>query len=475
MRLKREPGDFRVFEVLDESGDLLGPGPFRLYRVTKRGLTTREAVAVLAREAGVPRDKVAFAGLKDKDGLTGQFMTVEGGQPVNYRDGALTIRPVGPARRAIASRDNTGNSFEIVVRDLTGDDMRRIRVNLEQVRRCGLPAYFDDQRFGCLRHGQGFVVRRILQGDLEGALRALLTSPSRYGIAAIERYKQQLAQAWGDWDALSRIARGRRGAAAFAWLREHEGDFAGALVRGISSAERTMHLFAWQSHLWNRALSLWLRSLVPPDQLAWLPGDDGALLVYRELDPALVAELREATLPLFGAGMPEDPRARRLYEAVFRAEGVRPADFLALDLPGFRPKSEPRPVLLFPRYLRAAPAEPDEHYRRRRKMRLRFTLPRGQYATLVAKRLVMPTADQEDGDGPRLRLHVSRHVLVWPDAEGRQPAAPAVAPATRGERRKEPQHDKEQHRERPKGFPRHPRGQRGVRHRGPRGGPRGRR
>ncbi len=472
MRLKREPGDFRVFEVLDESGDLLGPGPYTLYRVTKRGLTTQEAVVVLAREAGVSRDRVAVAGLKDKDGLTGQFMTVEGGQPVNYRDGGLTIRPVGSARRAIESRDNTGNSFEIVVRDLTGDDMRRIRVNLEQVRRCGVPAYFDDQRFGCLRHGQGFVVRRILQGDLDGALRALLTAPSPYGMAPVERYKARLAAEWGDWDALARISRGRRGAAAFAWLQEHEGDFAGALVRGISSSERTMHLFAWQSHLWNRALALWWHSLVPPDELAWLPGDDGAILVHRELDPALVAELKETTLPLFGTGMPEDARARRLYEAVFRAEGVRPADFLALDLPGFRPRSEPRPVLLFPQFLRAAPAEPDEHYPRRRKMRLRFTLPRGQYATLVAKRLVMPTADQTEEEGRRLRLHVARHVLVWPDREGRQPAAPAqrLAPGERQEHK-----DKERRRERPQGLPGHRGGQRGVRHRGPRGGPRGRR
>ncbi|MBL7008905.1 MAG: tRNA pseudouridine(13) synthase TruD [Planctomycetes bacterium] len=416
MRLKRIQDDFRVFEVLDEES-LLGPGPFTLYRVTKRGLTTHEAVDQLAKEANVSRDQVAVAGLKDKDGITGQFMTVEGGKPVQYKDRQLTLRGIGSARRAIESADNRGNSFEIVVRDMEAADMARVRRNIAAVRSCGLPAYFDDQRFGCLRHGQGFIVRQLLRGDHESAVRALLCAPSKYGNEAIEKFKAGISRRWGDWDELASYCRGRRGASLFEHLREEPKDFLGALVRGVATRERTIHLFAYQSHLWNHAAALWVRAVVPEESIGWLPGDDGALPVFRELPPELLRELHEARLPLFGEGADLSPDAERYYQAVFRSEGVDSDAFRALDISGFRPQGEDRPLLMMPEYLRAAPAERDELHAKRSKMRLRFTLPRGHYATLVAKRLAMPTS----ADDPPPRLYVSRHRLDFPDKDGRMP------------------------------------------------------
>jgi len=416
VRLKRIQDDFRVFEVLDEEA-LLGPGPYTLYRVTKRGLTTHEAVDVLAKEAKVTRNEVAVAGLKDKDGITGQFMTVEGGKPVQYKDRQLTLRGIGPARRPIESGDNRGNSFEIVVRDMEAADMARIRRNIASVRGAGLPAYFDDQRFGCLRHGQGFIVRQLLRGDAEGAVRAPLCAPSKYGTEAIEKFKAGINRRWGDWEELCGYCRGRRGASLFEHLRDHPEDFTGALVRGVATRERTIHLFAYQSHLWNRAAALWVRSLAPAENIGWLPGDDGALPVFRELSPEQLRELKQARLPLFGHGAELSAEAERHYQAVFRAEGIDPAAFRDLDISGFRPQGEDRPLLMIPEFLRAAPAERDDLYPRRSKMRLRFTLPRGQYATLVAKRLAMPTSESD----PAPRLYVSRHRLDFPDKDGRMP------------------------------------------------------
>ncbi len=414
MRLKRIQNDFRVFEVLDE--DLLGPGPCTLYRVTKRGLTTLEAAAVLAGLAGVPKEAVSFAGLKDKDGVTGQFMSVEGGRRVNHDEGRLTIRPVGPAQRPLTSADNQANSFEVVVRDLRAEDMKRLRIHLAAVRRLGLPAYFDDQRFGCLRHGQGFIVRHLLRGDPEAALKALLTAPSRFGPEAVEQYKERIARAWGDWGRLAEQSRGRRGHSVFLWLQEHPGDFEGALVRGISTAERTIHLFAYQSHLWNRAASLLLRERVPAERLGWLPGDDGALPVPYELTEEELAELRERRLPLLGPGVVLGDEDLRYYQAVFQAEGFPMERFLELDLSGFRPQGELRDLWMFPSFLRAAPAQPDEIYKRRHKMRVRFTLPRGRYATLVLKRLLMPTA----AGGSPLHVWVSRHRMDYPGPDGKR-------------------------------------------------------
>jgi len=412
MRLKRIQNDFRVFEVLDET--FFGSGPFTIYRITKRGLTTHEVVTRLAQEAGVDREKVCYAGLKDKDGITGQFMSVEKGRQVNFKDAQLTIRPIGKADRAVTSADSQGNSFEIVVRDLSGDDMRRIRHNLAQVKDFGVPAYFDDQRFGCIRHGQGFIVRHLLKGDTESAAKALVAAPSRYGSEMVEKYKEGIVRRWGKWDELASYTKGRRGQSMFAYLKDHPDDFAEAMRVGVATAERTIHLFAYQSHLWNRAAALWVKEVAKDENVGWLPCDAGPLPVFRTLTVEQKHELKNASLPLLGPGVELDERAQRLYQSVFRAEGVKMEDFLTLDLPGFRPHAEDRKLLQFAEFLRAAPAERDDIYKQCQKMRLRFTLPRGQYATMVAKRLFMTTEPNDK----RICLWVSRHPLVWPDAEG---------------------------------------------------------
>lgn len=65
MKLKLRVGDFRVRELLAE--DVVGErGGHRVYRVTKRKLTSPEAAEVLAKEAGVEIGDVSMAGLKDR-------------------------------------------------------------------------------------------------------------------------------------------------------------------------------------------------------------------------------------------------------------------------------------------------------------------------------------------------------------------------------------------------------------------------
>ncbi len=413
MRILRVPTDYRVVEQFG-TGLLKKSGDYRVYNITKRGMTTGEVLQAMASAAGVDPKEVRFTGQKAREGVAGQVASILGGEEIRLNEHELAIRQIGRLDRHLETDDVTSNAFEVVVRDMTGDDMRRLRHNLAQVKKDGLPAYYDDQRFGCLRHGQGFIVRDILKGHLDTAIRSMIAAPSPYGPDHVEKYKYGIRKRWGDWGELAKYSKGRRGQSLFAYLADNPGDFEGAMRVGFSTSERTIHLFAYQSHLWNRALSLWMRRLVVGEDLGWLPCDEGSLPVFRKLGVEAKAELRNAVLPLPGEGAQLDEHAQRLYQAVFEAEGIRYEKFLNLDLPGFRPVSEDRPVLVFPDYLRAAPAEEDEIYPRGRKMRVRFTVNRGQYSTLVLKRLLMPT----NLDAKRLCLWVSRHPLVWPDDNG---------------------------------------------------------
>ena len=413
MRILRVPNDYRVVEQFG-TGLLKKSGDYRVYNITKRGFTTGEVSQQMAAAAGVDPKVINFTGQKAREGVAGQVASVLGGDEIRLNDPELMIRAIGRLDRPLETADVTSNAFEIVVRDMSGDDMRRLRHNMAQVREFGIPAYYDDQRFGCLRHGQGFIVRDLLKGHTETAIRSMIAAPSPYGPEHVEKYKYGLRKRWGNWNDLAEYSRGRRGQSLFAYLAEHPGDFEGAMRMGFATSERTIHLFAYQSHLWNRALSLWIRKIAEGEDLAWLPCDEGSLPVFRRLSPEVKMELARAVLPLPGEGAELDENATRLYQAVFEAEGISYEKFLALDVPGFRPISELRPVLYNPEYLRAAPAEEDELYPRGRKMRVRFTIGRGHYSTLVLKRLLMPT-NLEAG---RLCLWVSRHPLVWPADDG---------------------------------------------------------
>ncbi|HVQ23822.1 MAG TPA: tRNA pseudouridine(13) synthase TruD, partial [Planctomycetota bacterium] len=103
MKLKQRVGDFRVRELLRR--DYLAPeGEHRVYRVTKRKLDSEEAARALASEAGVEHGEVRIAGLKDRQGLTIQYMSLARGREVHLQTSELRVEPVGFAHTPLESQ-----------------------------------------------------------------------------------------------------------------------------------------------------------------------------------------------------------------------------------------------------------------------------------------------------------------------------------------------------------------------------------
>jgi tRNA pseudouridine13 synthase len=149
---------------------------------------------------------------------------------------------------------------------------------------------------------------------------------------------------------------------------------------------RLIHLYAWQSHLWNRALVAWMRGLLPVEERVVLECEEGPLIAFAGAPPPAV--LQRSTLPLPGERLEgvTDPDALRLFEEVLADEDLEPSR-MAVDVPGFRLKSEERALLVRPAHLRVRPPEPDNLNPGALAVRVRFELPRGGYATLIVKRL----------------------------------------------------------------------------------------
>src|SRR5262245_41057543 len=145
MRLKALPEDFVVTEVLDF--ERAPDGPYYVHRLRKEKLDTLEALSILTREAGITREDVAFAGLKDRQAETEQWISIKNKRvDIDRRD--LQVRFFARSNAPITSKLSSGNQFRIVARDLTLLDVAMVRRNLPALLKAGMPNYFDDQRFG---------------------------------------------------------------------------------------------------------------------------------------------------------------------------------------------------------------------------------------------------------------------------------------------------------------------------------------
>jgi tRNA pseudouridine13 synthase len=288
----------------------------------------------------------------------------------------------------------TGNAFDIMVRDLNPEDIRCYRRSKDVVRVQGVPNYFDDQRFGALRHGQGFVVKEMIAGELESALKRILLYPSPFDPPREAAFKGRLRRAWGDFEECVKLCRGGKHISVFEHLAKRPTDFAGAF-RFVSQRIRLIHLYSYQSYLWNLCVSEYLRVKLPLEHQIFLPTDMGALVAYARLDPPLDTELLTRTFPLLAPDTKVDDRAMaRAVDAVLEREGLTLARLAVPGVEGFAFKTEERPLVVTPRHWRAIRSEPDDVNPGAEKLRLRFELPRGSYATLVVKRLFASTLDK---------------------------------------------------------------------------------
>ena len=429
MKLKQSPGDFRVIEALEFKQD--PRGQHHVHLVTKEKLSTPDALDRIAREAGVPRQSIAYAGLKDRQAITRQYVSIEGGR-VSIREAGLKVRCVGRTTEKITSKLSTGNFFRIVVRDLDGEDLARLRRNRRGVETVGLPNYFDDQRFGSLAHGQGFPVRTLALGDAGRALYEWIAKPARPRPDGSERsgdakLRRILDRNWGDWEVCRGIARGPMYQAVFRHLQQRPGDLVGAIDL-LPQKLKLISLFSYQSYLWNLGVRRFLEQCVRPRERVYVRSLCGRLICWRYLNEQLGRHFAELELPLIDhqSKIEESGFASAMAD-VLEAEGLAQKQLMILDVRNLRFREEPRPLVLRPEGLEVLGPWSDERNRGRLKVELRFKLPRGAYATLVVRRLLANPvrqsaegAEREQRDRARERREGSAR-----SPRGRAPQGPA--------------------------------------------------
>lgn len=394
--LRQIPADFQVEEV--PRREPRGSGRYLIVEVGKENWETQGLVRALARALRISRKRVSFAGMKDRNAVTVQRMSLFGVPPEALARVSLPgvrLRPLGLDPEPVTLGDLESNRFSIALRaiSLPAEEVRaRAAATTAALRALGgVPNFFGLQRFGERRAVTHKVGELLVRGDVEGAVRAYVGDEgSEEGEKT--REARRLAREGDFKGAIAAFPKSLGFEKALLnHLVAHPGDWVGAL-QALPVGLQTLFVHGFQAQLFNRVLS---ERLVRGLSMAEPVAGDVLVLQERGVEPVTVANLesaRKATAqgrarvsgPLFGpeapvaSGEPGEIERNVLEEAL-----VAPEDFAK----GPVTSKGRRRALLLPAAVRWE-AGADETNPGKTALKLRFSLEPGAYATVVLREFI---------------------------------------------------------------------------------------
>src|SRR6056297_1264293 len=424
-RLRVDPEDFRVEEIENFEPEPLGadPGayPEILLRATLRSWDTNDFAGRLSDALEISRERVSWAGTKDKHAVTTQLFSVSNGDPdaiaaLDIRGAEIEV--LGRTGRPISFGDLHGNRFQIRVQEADSDVSERVDEITDDLRTlggdddkrsgesdaviAGIPIWFGQQRFGSRRPVTHEVGLNIVAGEWREAVLSYVANPFE-----TEPEETQAARAFvaeeaesddPDWGACLDEMPGQLGYERSMLHRLAEDgasepeDFRHALEAVPWNLQR-LFVNAAQSSLFNQILSERLRRGLPFDRpvtgdvCCFVDSDAPEGLYAPDTDRLQrVAENRVdvmerhcdrgrafVTAPLVGTDTElADGEPGEIEREVLADVGIEPSDF---ELPGEFTSSGTRRAILVRTDLAV---DPDT-------LPFSFALPSGSYATALLR------------------------------------------------------------------------------------------
>lgn len=150
-KFKQNSEDFIVREIL--SFEPAGEGTHAFLYIKKINTNTEWLIRQLARFVGTEAKNIGYAGLKDRNAVTCQWLSVnlEGIEEPNWDDfDAIGCEIVKRTyhRKKLKRGSIKHNQFQIVLREIDKKYHADINDRVEQIKFSGVPNYFAQQRFG---------------------------------------------------------------------------------------------------------------------------------------------------------------------------------------------------------------------------------------------------------------------------------------------------------------------------------------
>jgi len=367
-RLRETIDDFVVEELTRDFPE--DPrGEYTHFTLEKRNWDTLRAIKTLARALRVSHKRFGFAGTKDKRALTRQRVSVwrvEPGALEKLRVRDIRVSDFKRCSERINLGDAGGNRFRITIRHVEPGGLEdALSGTKRQLEGRGVPNYFGYQRFGVMRPNTHLVGKRILKGDLEGAVMEYVGRPyegekedafqARKLVEETRDYRQAL-------DVFPKRLNYER--SMLDALAKNPRDYAGALRR-LPKKLRWMLVHAYQSYVFNRTLS-------------------------RMLEEGM--DIRAVELPLVGWRTRLEGRPGEVVAGVLEEDGLGVDDFRVPSMPELASAGGSRPACLETAI--GYSVGDDGLHPGKKKCVVEFDLPPGSYATVVLREFMK--ADPRD-------------------------------------------------------------------------------
>jgi len=382
--IKAIPEDFIVEEIA--TLPLENKGEFRVYTLTKKNWTTPDLVRFLARLLSISPRAIAYGGKKDKHGITSQYITIRSQRDFSLKEKNFSLKALGFMKKPMSPALIQGNRFRITIRSLKSPEMAL--QNLEEVGLYGFPNFFDDQRFRGTDRNLGFFAEKVLRTHYNGALQIFLQSQNIS--SSDKKNKKRVAEiisSWRNWEKCLELARGLTEKRIFRTLLLRPDDFLAALET-IPREEIAMAYAAFGSFLWNELLRQLLREKIK--DLKEVQAESGIFLFWKRLDDKTLNYFENLKLPTPAARMQfPDDLTRELYLRLLEENNLKFSTFRTRALSRVFFRSFQRKVLLYPENLESIETKEDELHSGKKALVLTFSLPRGAFATMLVKRILL--------------------------------------------------------------------------------------
>jgi len=386
MKLKQKPYDFIVEElpVIEISKEKKENAIFIL---EKLDMDTFEALRLIAKNFHVSLFEIGYAGLKDKHGVTKQYISI----PVKYNItskiiGNIKLEFIGYNNKKIKIGDLKGNRFTITARNIQKGVTPGFYSRAKTVSEIGVPNYFDSQRFGSVIHNE-FIAKYIIKKNYEQAVKIFLT---KYLKSERKKIKDEKRKILGNWNSLESINVNnsifnsviKEYIKTKSWIKAY---------KKIPVNLREMFVNAYQSYIWNECIKEALKRIVGKERLYNIKYNIGSLIFYKKL---IDTEIKK--IPLHFQTISPSMKFSSKFEeeiilSILSKENIRLEDLDIENVTGNFFKTRKRETTLKPLGFTISELETDEinfkKNKNRYKINLSFILPKGNYATIVTKRI----------------------------------------------------------------------------------------
>ncbi|MBW3017839.1 tRNA pseudouridine(13) synthase TruD [Candidatus Woesearchaeota archaeon] len=218
-KIKEKCSDFIVKEIF--SPELKEKGQYVYFILEKENYNTIDAIIAIAKKLEVPVASFGFAGNKDKNAQTMQYVSVKLHEKkkklledLKLKDIKITV--IGLSDVPISLGDHGGNEFLIRVKNLTTEDKLKAKQKLKEKNSVSFINFFGEQRFS--------------------------KNNMQIGKAILKR----------EWQKACSLIKDKK---IEEYLQKHPRDFVNA-IRLLPKKTISIYIHAYQSYVWNKCAEI---------------------------------------------------------------------------------------------------------------------------------------------------------------------------------------------------------------------------